>query len=198
MDDANPSPKSNFGGLTNYGTPVSQANKFGDTERGMSMLKSISKNFKFDDIIATSTTPLKEFNRGSSRIKKNKYLQNDQNESTDRIRYSSPYFGNITASFEDSPSGIDGLSKSKASGKSGRSSRLGRDADVAASADLMDMTWSNKDEMLPVQANVNGGPRWRSDDASDYEEQQSPDRLTGGASLKSPSRGLRRSRRTRR
>ncbi|KAF5816276.1 putative transcription factor C2H2 family [Helianthus annuus] len=198
LDDANPSPKLNFGGLTNYGTPVSQVNKFGDTERGMSMLKSISKNFKFDDIIATSTTPLKEFNRGSSTIKKNKYLQNDQNESTDRIRYSSPYFGNITASFEDSPSGIDDLLKSKASGKGGRSSRLGRDADVAASADLMDMTWSNKDEMLPVQANVNGGPRWRSDDASDYEVQQSPDRLTGGASLKSPSRGLRRSRRTRR
>ncbi|KAI3808538.1 hypothetical protein L1987_24491 [Smallanthus sonchifolius] len=30
----------------------------------MSMLKSISKNVKFDDIITTSTTPLKEFNRG--------------------------------------------------------------------------------------------------------------------------------------
>ncbi|KAI3756557.1 hypothetical protein L1987_56378 [Smallanthus sonchifolius] len=194
MDDRNPSPKSNFGGLTNYST-VSQVNKFGDTERGMSMLKSISKNFKFDDIITTSTTPLKEFNRGSSRIQKNKYLQN---ESVDHLPNYSPYFGNIPATLEDSPGGINGLFNSKVSGKSARLSRHGRYADVEASADLMDMTWSNKDERLPVQTNVNGGPRWRSDDSTAYEDQHSPDRLTSGASFNSPTRGLRRSRRTRR
>ncbi|KAI3828907.1 hypothetical protein L1987_03018 [Smallanthus sonchifolius] len=177
--DETPSFQSNFGGLTNYSTPVSKLNTFSDTERGMSMLKSV---INFDDI-TTSTTPLKEFNRGSSRIRKNKYLQND---SVDQI----PRSGNIAANLEDSPSSISGLFKPKASGKSARLSRLGRDADVE---DLMDMSWSNKDERLPVQTNMNGGPRWRSDDASDHEDQQSPDRPTGGVS----SRGLRRSRLTR-
>ncbi|XP_076953163.1 E3 ubiquitin-protein ligase HOS1-like [Bidens hawaiensis] len=162
MDVENPSPpKSNFGGITNYSTPVSHVNKFGDAERGMNMLKSISKNFKFDDVITSSTTPLKEFNRGSSKVQKNKSLQVDHNE-----------FSN-------------------------RSSRFGRDAEVEASADLMDMTWSNKDERLPVRTDMNGGPRWRSDDASDNEDQVSVDTLTGGATFNSPSTGLRRSRRLR-
>ncbi|KAL8238749.1 hypothetical protein R6Q59_015316 [Mikania micrantha] len=177
--DEIPSPNSNFGGLTNYSTPVSKVNTFGDTERGMSMLKSV---IKFDDVIK-STTPLKEFNRGSSRIRKNPYLQT---ESIDRI----PKSGNIAANFEDSPGSISGLFKSRASNKSARLTKLGRDDDVE---DLMDMSWSTKHEMLPVQTNTNGGPRWRSDDASDHEDQQTPNGLTGGVS----SRGLRRSRLTR-
>lgn len=146
MGDENSSPRSSFlvppsnlGGLTAYGTPmVSQVNTFSDTERGMSMLKSISKNFKFD------TTPLKEFNRGSSRVRKNKYLQS---ESVDHLPGSSPYFRGVNANSEDSPSSIDGLFKSyhedgilKASGKSARSSRLGRDV-VEASGDFMDTSW---------------------------------------------------------
>ncbi|KAI3691617.1 hypothetical protein L6452_31414 [Arctium lappa] len=216
--DGNSSPRSSFqtapsnlGGLTNYGSPsVSQVNAFSDAERGMSMLRSISKNIKFDDITTSAnrpvrpviTTPLKEINRGSSTIRKNKYLQNDQNNmSIDHLPSSSPYFGSVAANPEDSPSSIGGLFKSsrqdgvlKASGKSARSSRLGRDL-VEASGDLMDMSWSNKEESFPVQTNLNGGPRWRSDDASDYEDQQSPDRLTGGVT---PSRGFRRSRLTRR
>ncbi|GJX78439.1 E3 ubiquitin protein ligase HOS1 [Tanacetum coccineum] len=213
MGDENSSPRSSFlvppsnlGGLTTkYGTPtVSPVNTFSDTERGMSMLKSISKNFKFDDITSATrpvrpaaTTPLKEFNRGSSRARKNKYLQN---ESVDHLPGSSPYFRGVNVNPEDSPSSIGGLFKSsredgllKASSKSARSSRLGRDV-VEASGDFMDMSWSNKEERLPVQTNLNGGPRWRSDDADDYEEQQSPDRLPGIDSYNTantPSRGLR-------
>ncbi|XP_024996597.1 E3 ubiquitin-protein ligase HOS1 isoform X2 [Cynara cardunculus var. scolymus] len=216
-NDGNSSPSSSFqtaqsnlGGLTNYGSPlVSQTNASNDADRGMSMLRSISKNFKFDDITTSAnrpvrpviTTPLKEINRGSSVIRKNKYLQHDQNNmSIDHLPSPSPYFGSVAANAEDSPSSIGGLFKSsrqdgilKASGKSARSSRLGRDF-VEASGDLMDMSWSNKEESLPVQTNLNG-PRWRSDDGSDYEDQQSPDRLTGGVT---PSRGFRRSRLTRR
>ncbi|KAI7737079.1 hypothetical protein M8C21_008775 [Ambrosia artemisiifolia] len=181
LGDGTPSPKSNFGGLTNYSTPVSKVNTSSNTERGMSILKPI---IRFDDI-TTSTTPLKEFNRGSSRIRKNKY---GQNGSIDQISRS----GNIaTANFEDSPSSISGLFNLKASGKSARLSRLGRDSDVE---DLMDMSWSNKEERPPVQTSMNGGPRWRSDDASDHEDQQSPDRQTGGVSAK----GLRRNRLARR
>lgn len=127
LGDKTPSPKSNIGGLTNYTTPISKVKTFSDTERGMSMLKPV---FKFDDI-STSITPLKEFKQGSSRIRKNKYLQN---KSVDQI----PRSGNIAANLEDSPSSISGLFKSKASGKSARLSRQGRDADVE---DLMDMSW---------------------------------------------------------
>lgn len=119
MGDENPSPKSN---LTNYGTPqVNNNNKFSDIERerGMSMLKSISKSFKFDDINTTTTTPLKEFNRGSSRIRKNKQLsQNDQND----LPSSSPLFGNLATNSE-------------------RPSRFGRRDVVEASGDVMDMSW---------------------------------------------------------
>lgn len=74
---------------TIYGTP--QGNSDTERERGMSMLKSISKRFKFDDInTTTTTTPLKEFNRGSSRIQKNKHqlLQNGQNDLTNSARSS--------------------------------------------------------------------------------------------------------------
>ncbi|KAL7241509.1 hypothetical protein ACSBR1_014163 [Camellia fascicularis] len=46
--------------------------------------------------------------------------------------------------------------------------------------------------------NVDGEPRWRSDDSSEDEELQSPDRLTGPASCTTPMRGLRRSRLARR
>nr|XP_043629487.1 E3 ubiquitin-protein ligase HOS1 [Erigeron canadensis] len=198
MSDETPPPKSNIGGLSNYGSPsVSQENAFYDAERGMSMLKSISKNFPFDDI-TTSSSPLREFNRGSSRMRKNKYFQNDQNGSTDQLPSSSPYLRNLGSNIEDSPSSIRGLSKSshfdaisKASGT--RSSRLGRDV-MEASGDFMDMSWSNKDQILPMQTSLNGGPRWRSDDVGDYEDQQSPDRLTGGTT---PSRVFRR-RKTRR
>ncbi|KAJ0482907.1 putative transcription factor C2H2 family [Helianthus annuus] len=176
-----PSPKSNFVGLTNYSTPISKPNTFSDTERGMSILKPV---IRFDDI-TTYTTPLKEFNLGSSRVRKNKYRQSG---SVDRISRS----GNIaTANIEDSPSSIGGLFNVKDSGKSARLSRLGRDSDVQ---DVMDVSWSNKDERLPVQTNMNSGPRWRSDDASDHEDQQSPDRLTGGVS----TRVLRRNRLARR
>ncbi|KAJ9536911.1 hypothetical protein OSB04_029644, partial [Centaurea solstitialis] len=213
INDGNSSPASSFqtaasnlGGLSNFGSPsVSKVNTFTDADRGMSMLKSISKNFKFDDITASAnrpviTTPLKESNRGSSVIRKNKYLENDRIDHLPSPS-PSPYFGNLATNVEDSPSSITGLFKSarqdgllKASGKSARSSRLGRDF-IEASGDLMDISWSNKDESVPEQTNLNGGPRWRSDDASDYEDQQSPDRLTGGVT---PSRGLRRSMRTRR
>ncbi|XP_076943325.1 E3 ubiquitin-protein ligase HOS1-like isoform X2 [Bidens hawaiensis] len=110
LGEETPSPKSNVDELTNYNTPISKY------------------AIKFDYI----TTPLKQFNRGSSRIRKNKYLQN---ESVDQI----PRSRNIaSANLEDSPSSMSVLLKSKASGKSARLSRLGKDADVE---NLMDMSW---------------------------------------------------------
>lgn len=177
MHNENPSPKSSFQ-TANYDTTPQLVNTFTDTERGMNMLKSISKNFKFDDV---STTPLKEVNRGSSRARKNKYVQNDQND----LPSSSPYFGNL----EDSPGSVGGLFKSV------KSSRFGRDV-VVGPADVMEVSWSNKEESVAVETtNVNGGPRWRSDDASDCEEQPSPNRVTPVQLTTTPSRGLRRSRR---
>ncbi|KAL4565685.1 hypothetical protein LXL04_029788 [Taraxacum kok-saghyz] len=126
--------------------------------------KSVSKNFKFDDI--NTTTPLREFNRGSSRIRKNKHIQNDQNDLPS----------------EDSPNSISRLFKSPLQEQVLKSSsRLG--------GDLMDISWSNKEENVNVN---NGGPRWRSDDA---EEHESPERFITGVSVNTPSKGLRRSRR---
>ncbi|PWA35419.1 ELYS-like domain-containing protein [Artemisia annua] len=126
----------------------------------------------------------------SSKLSNTKKKQNQvlqrlgylQHESVDHLPGSSPYFRGVNANPKD------GLLK--APSKSARSSRLGRDV-VEALYDFMDMSWSNKEERLPVQTNLNGGPRWTSDDADAYEEQQSPGRLPGIDYYNTPSRGLR-------
>lgn len=46
--------------------------------------------------------------------------------------------------------------------------------------------------------NLNGGPRWRSDEASDDEEGQSPQRATESTYHATPTRGTRRNRFARR
>ncbi|KAF3448294.1 hypothetical protein FNV43_RR09007 [Rhamnella rubrinervis] len=45
--------------------------------------------------------------------------------------------------------------------------------DIIASDDLMDVSWSYIDKDFAVEdRNVNGGPRWRSDETSDEEDEQ--------------------------
>lgn len=72
---------------------------------------------------------------------------------------------------------------------------------MISSEDPMDVSWSNGKNGLAVedrQANAGGGLRWRSDETSDEEEEQSPESAMGVASYTTPRRGIRRSRFARR
>ncbi|KAI8018595.1 E3 ubiquitin-protein ligase HOS1 [Camellia lanceoleosa] len=122
----------------------------------------VSKIFKFEDIRTPGihcvrpiiATPFKEFNKSSSRVPQNSSFQDYR--------------------FDQAPSnGPHRLWK------------------AVPSDDPMDVSWSNLNFNLYVvllrfshgetgtlgDGNVNGGPRWRSDDSDEDEELQSPNRL---------------------
>lgn len=72
---------------------------------------------------------------------------------------------------------------------------------IISSEDQMDIPWSNGKKGFAVEdrpANAGGGLRWRSDETSDEEEEQSPESAMGVASYTTPRRGIRRSRFARR
>lgn len=72
---------------------------------------------------------------------------------------------------------------------------------VISSEDQKDISWSNGKKGFAVEdrlANAGGGLRWRSDETSDEEKEQSPESAMGLASYTTPRRGIRRSRFARR
>ncbi|KAJ0106684.1 hypothetical protein Patl1_18438 [Pistacia atlantica] len=89
--------------------------------------------------------------------------------------------------------------RSNLSSKRVHSDRDDRSWNFVSSEEPMDASWSYGKKSPGVEdryANANGGPRWRSDETSDEEEEPSPERSMGVAST--PSRGIRRSRFARR
>ncbi|KAJ4954548.1 hypothetical protein NE237_011331 [Protea cynaroides] len=65
--------------------------------------------------------------------------------------------------------------------------------------DPMDVSWSNGNRNLAVDImNTHNGLRWRSDEASEHEEELIPDIIYGRTSFETPVRGKRRSNLTRR
>ncbi|GMP95741.1 hypothetical protein CsSME_00044665 [Camellia sinensis var. sinensis] len=170
--------------IGNHGSPsILQGSFSNNAERVPKPQSGVSKMFKFEDIRTPGihrvrpiiATPFKEFNKSSSRVPQDSSFQDYR--------------------FDQAPS--DGPH------------RLWK---VVPSDDPMDISWSNLNFNLYVvllrfshgekgtfgYGNVNGRPRWRSDDSGEDEELQSPDRLTGPASYTTPMRGLRRSRLARR
>lgn len=199
-----------------YASPaIPHVNVFKDAG-GLNPLNSFSKDFRFDDIATSASshirplgTSLKESNRSSSRIPQNSPLQSnwlnssspekEQTSFISKFHSLGPYISRVatnpvtslassTGLFEDSPQG----SYVNVSGKYVSSDRPGQARNAVASGDFMEISWSNGEERSSKQ-NANGRPRWRSDDVSDDEELQSPERLTGVASHSTPARGVRRS-----
>ncbi|PSS11557.1 E3 ubiquitin-protein like [Actinidia chinensis var. chinensis] len=172
----------------NHASPsFPQGSFFSNSERILKPRSGMSKKFKFEDIRTSgirhvspmTATPPKEFNRSSSRV---------------------PYTSSQDHQFDEvSPEKEENGSTHRASSKRPPSDGPHRPWMAIASDDPMDISRSHGGEKGFVEdGNVNAGPRWRSDDASEDEELQSPDRLTQTASYSTPARGVRRNRLARR
>ncbi|KAI5439670.1 hypothetical protein KIW84_025161 [Lathyrus oleraceus] len=69
---------------------------------------------------------------------------------------------------------------------------------VMSTNDPMDVSLSQTKKKLNAEVNINGGPRWRSDETSDEEAEQGRDNVMDIAHYATPSRKIRRSRVARR
>ncbi|XP_059657605.1 E3 ubiquitin-protein ligase HOS1 [Cornus florida] len=212
-------------GLGKYGSPsIPHGSLFMSVERGLKSQSGIGENFKFEGMTTPGThraspmtaTPLKEFNRNSSRVPWNSSFldhqfdkvspeKEEQNGFTNRFQNTRPH-STVLADPVTPLSGNHFLSKDSAqqtpyldaSSKQVPSDRSGRPRKVVPEDDQMDISWSHGEKDSVEYTTANGGLRWRSDDTSEDEEQQSPDRLTGAASQATPARKFRRSRFARR
>ncbi|PSS04030.1 E3 ubiquitin-protein like [Actinidia chinensis var. chinensis] len=152
-----------------------QGSFFSNSERVLKPRSGVSKKFKFEGIKTSgirhvspmTATPLKEFNRSSSRV---------------------PYqFDKVSPEKEEN--GFTHRESSKRASSDGQH----RPWMVIPSDDPMEISRSHGGEKGSVEdGNGNAGPRWRSDDTSEDEELQSPDRHTQLASYSTPMRGVRR------
>ncbi|XP_016201462.1 E3 ubiquitin-protein ligase HOS1 [Arachis ipaensis] len=83
------------------------------------------------------------------------------------------------------------------SSKSVQSHKGDRSWNAASANDPMDVSWSHMETRLDARENINGGPRWRSDETSD-EEEQGLERAMDIVYHATPTRTNRRSRFTKR
>ncbi|KAL7167192.1 hypothetical protein ACSBR2_037797 [Camellia fascicularis] len=185
--------------LGNHGTPsILQGSFFTNAERVLKPQGGASKKFKFEDthnpgirhVGAMMVTPLKEFNRSSSRLPQNRTFQDHQFDAVSPEKEENGFTQRLQ---NTRPSSL------AASGKRVPSDGPHRPLKAVPSDDPMGMSWSHgeKGSVDDGDGNGNGGPRWRSDDTSE-DELQSPDRLTGLTSYSTAMRGVRRSRLARR
>ncbi|GMJ00415.1 HIGH EXPRESSION OF OSMOTICALLY RESPONSIVE GENES 1, EARLY IN SHORT DAYS 6 [Hibiscus trionum] len=197
---------------THGSTSILPGRLFADAER----LSNVdgSKNFKFENISSPGIhraspifgTPLKGVSQSSSRALSSGRLrekqsdkiisEGEQNGFVNQVRNASPpYSRRVTANPASTPSSNFGLFKgstnnlgSNISCKRGQSGRDDTHSNLLPIGDLMDVSWS-RGERSSEDRNAHEGPRWRSDETSDDEE-QSPDRtMEAGAT---PMRGRRR------
>eukprot|EP00261_Vitis_vinifera_P005187 XP_002271873.1 PREDICTED: uncharacterized protein LOC100264332 [Vitis vinifera] len=159
---------------------------------------------------------LKEINRSSSRVLQKSNFQGNQFDKvspeaeqdgfTNEFKSTSPPSRRITANPATTPGSEHGLFKDAAqdlnpniSGKRVLSDGPDRPWSVVPSSNAMEVSWSYQDNGSAVdEMNANGGPRWRSDEMSEGEEKQSPERVIGVGSYTTPARGIRRIRLSRR
>lgn len=212
-------------GLGNYNSPsIFHGSSFTNIERGQKPQTGISTNFKFDDIstpqslrrFSPMNASLKEINRSSSRVLQKSNFQGnhfdkvspeaEQDGFTNEFKSTSPPSRRITANPATTPGSEHGLFKDAAqdlnpniSGKRVLSDGPDRPWSVVPSSNAMEVSWSYQDNGSAVdEMNANGGPRWRSDEMSEGEEKQSPERVIGVGSYTTPARGIRRIRLSRR
>ncbi|KAJ4712700.1 E3 ubiquitin-protein ligase HOS1-like protein [Melia azedarach] len=183
----------------NYGSSILHKRLFANAEGPMHEF-GVSRDFKFDDISASgihrhsfmNTTPLKDRNNSSITLPNS----NQRDKVSDKISPEPEENGN-RGLLKD----LAGDARSNLSSKRVHSDRDDGLWNSVSSEDPMDVSWSYEKKASAVadkHANVNGGPRWRTDETSDEEEEQSPESATGVASYTTPKRGIRRSRFARR
>nr|XP_028956828.1 E3 ubiquitin-protein ligase HOS1 isoform X2 [Malus domestica] len=179
---------------------------------------SINKAFNFEDAStpgihwATPPSSVKDRKKSSSRILSNSRLQDNQyakmSPETERKRFN-PFQNTSPSNFYSAdsnpvttPSSNHGLFKDSATDlhRSVNSKGFQRDRDnrtwnMASKDDPMDISLSYGEKSHVIEdENLNNGPRWRSDEASDEEEEQSPQKAIGITRHASTARALRRTR----
>ncbi|XP_050143725.1 E3 ubiquitin-protein ligase HOS1-like isoform X3 [Malus sylvestris] len=180
---------------------------------------SINKAFNFEDAStpgihwATPPSSVKDRKKSSSRILSNSRLQDNQyarmSPKTERNKRFNPFQNTSPSNFYSAdsnpvttPSSNRGLFKDSATDlhRSVNSKGFQRDRDnrtwnMASKDDPMDISLSYGEKSHVIEdENLNNGPRWRSDEASDEEEEQSPQKAIGITRHASTARALRRTR----
>ncbi|XP_031247888.1 E3 ubiquitin-protein ligase HOS1 isoform X1 [Pistacia vera] len=207
----------------NYSTSILRERLFTNAG-GAKYEVGASKDFKFDKISTPGkrrpslmdATPFRDINNSSTALL-NRHRQDklsdqvssepEQNGFASQFQNTIPRHSHrMTTNPVSTPSSNRGLLKdhsqdlrSNLSSKRVHSDRDDRSWNFVSSEEPMDASWSYGKKSPGVEdryANANGGPRWRSDETSDEEEEPSPERSMGVAST--PSRGIRRSRFARR
>lgn len=163
-----------------YGASNS-TNFFSDVENGPMVVSNFRKRFNFDDSVAssrrtspTTSSPVRHMNGSSLRDQKIPI----QNGSAKRaaVNPATPLRSNL--GYPDFSQDLSVQSKLPLPGTGGATW-------LSAPDDSMDISWSDDKKGLSVEeSKPNGGPRWRSDDASDDEEYQSPATQTGTVTYK--------------
>ncbi|XP_042505328.1 E3 ubiquitin-protein ligase HOS1 [Macadamia integrifolia] len=182
---------------------------------------STRQKFNFDGVQARgvhlpspqSRTPSKSLNRVSGNVLRSNYLQDDQfdefspgmeqNGFINHVENSHPWFPRrVTAHPMTTPSSnhyIKDVLHDPDPTASGKPLTSNKPWTTISPDDPMDVSWSSGDRKLAVDImDIQNGLRWRSDEASEDEEEPSPEVMYGGASFATPSRGKRRSKLTRR
>ncbi|XP_077227841.1 ubiquitin-protein ligase [Tasmannia lanceolata] len=169
--------------------------------------------FQFDDassvpgsnLLGSHITPLKELNRSSSRMLHNEKspFQLEPNGSINHVENARPFMHGPTAKDQDdqtSTPGSYGLLKfpthDPSTAASGKRIPSDRPWTAVSSDEALEFAWSgfSKRDSPAADLNANGGPRWRSDETSEDEEDPHPERIISGFSVVNPARETRRSR----
>lgn len=180
-------------------------------ERGRKPIGSISKDFKLDDTLTPGThwvsplnaSPLREISKANYSNLQDASPETEQNGFINQfLNTSPPYSHRVTTNQVSTPSSNYGLFKDSVEGLdanlSGKRIQSGRDyrrRNVVSSDEPMDISFSHGEKgFAAADSNGNGGPRWRSDETSDEEEEHTPGRSMGMAYQTPPTRRTRRSR----
>ncbi|KAF8412951.1 hypothetical protein HHK36_000923 [Tetracentron sinense] len=207
---------SNFGDLS---TPhnwdiLASSHNFARALKPQTGIKQNIPTTGFNRISPQVSTPQKEVSRISSREVQNNHLQDDlfdkvspgmePNGFINQVENARPpYTRRVTADPLATPISDHGLLKDSSHDLSptvsGKRVPSDRPWTMISANDPMDVSWShgNRDSAIE-DLNLNDRLRWRSDETSEDEEEQSPERIIGGASIITPVRGMSRSRFARR
>ncbi|XP_058009511.1 E3 ubiquitin-protein ligase HOS1 isoform X2 [Hevea brasiliensis] len=206
----------------NYGSPsILQARLFTNARKGPKPQVSNHKNVKYDGtptpgipwVSPMSATPLKDISRTSLGVLPDNDLHHgqfdsdlpemEQNGFAEQLQSRGPLYSHkVTANVIAMSGGHCGFPSDSAQ-VSGKRIHPERSDDglrrMTYGDDAIDIGSSGREKGFTADDGiVNGGPRWRSDESSDEEDEHNLERAVKGASYRTPRRGIRRSRFARR
>ncbi|KAF2299100.1 hypothetical protein GH714_030631 [Hevea brasiliensis] len=201
----------------NYGSPsILQARLFTNARKGLKPQVSNHKNVKYDGtptpgipwVSPMSATPLKDISRTSLGVLPDNDLHHgqfdsdlpemEQNGFAEQLQSRGPLYSHkVTANVIAMSGGHCGFPSDSAQ-VSGKRIHPERSDDglrrMTYGDDAIDIGSSGREKGFTADDGiVNGGPRWRSDESSDEEDEHNLERAVKGASYRTPRRGIRRS-----